>query len=123
MDADPRYYDIHYWHPRRHAGGQAGRPAARRYGFPTIPGLLDAARRPFARAGARHALVHRFGNHDGLVQGNFPATRAARRRRDRDVKVISPPAGVSPADMLDGRGQRPRQVLGSRWPTRRTSGR
>ena len=37
-----------------------------------VPGLLDAARRPFHGERTRHAVVHRFGNHDGLIQGNFP---------------------------------------------------
>ena len=52
MDGDPLYYDTHYWHP----GGTPGRQepttaTAREYGFPTIPKLLDAARRPFTAAG------------------------------------------------------------------------
>ena len=42
------------------------------YGFPTIPKLLDAARRPFTAAGLDIPWYTCFGNHDGLSQGNFP---------------------------------------------------
>ena len=71
MDNDTLYYDTHYWHPE-------GTPAARRptataeYGFPTVPGLLDAARRPFNAEGLNIPWYTVFGNHDGLIQGNFP---------------------------------------------------
>ena len=44
--------DPYYWHPTSGAGA----PSAA-YGFPTVPGLLDAARRPFDATGRRDALV------------------------------------------------------------------
>ena len=44
-------YDPRYWHPDgTPPGEQVDRPRSR-YGFPLVPGLLDAARRPFAAGG------------------------------------------------------------------------
>lgn len=39
-----------------------------------VPGLLDAARRSFAAEGLAMTWYTAFGNHDGLVQGDFPHT-------------------------------------------------
>src|SRR3954447_16656786 len=118
MDADPLYYDTHYWHPGGTPTG-LGRPLeADRYrsvyGFPTIPRLLDAARRPFTAAGLNIPWYTCFGNHDGLSQGNFPTkTIPTGKIATGSVKVISPPAGVAPADVLDPHGSTLEQVLGA----------
>ena len=84
-DSDPRYYDVHYWHPGRAAGRQ-DRPTSpmTKYGFPRVPGLLDAVRQPFTATGLGIAWYAAYGNHDGLIQGNAPLER---RRSPR-----SPPA-------------------------------
>jgi metallophosphoesterase (TIGR03767 family) len=113
MDADPLYYDTHYWHP---GGTPVGRSADRyraEYGFPTIPKLLDASRRPFTAAGLDIPWYTCFGNHDGLSQGNFPIrTVPTNQLATGNVKVISPPTGVSPGDVLDPEGSSLEQVLG-----------
>ncbi|MCW2761235.1 MAG: family metallophosphoesterase [Marmoricola sp.] len=113
MDADPLYYDTHYWHP---GGTPVGRAADRyrtEFGFPTIPRLMDAARRPFTAAGLGLPWYTCFGNHDGLSQGNFPTkTIPTNALATGSVKVISPPPGVAPADILDPEGSTLEQVLG-----------
>lgn len=113
MDADPLYYDPHYWHPGGTPLGRADDTYRSRHGFPTIPRLLDAARRPFTAAGLDLPWYTCFGNHDGLAQGNFPTrtvpTSALATGR---VKVISPPPGVTPADVLDPEGSTLDQILG-----------
>ena len=42
--------------------------------FPRYPGLLDAAQRPFQAAGLDMPWYISRGNHDGLIQGNAPAS-------------------------------------------------
>jgi len=42
------------------------------HGFPIVPGLLSAARRPFASTGLGMPWYAAMGNHDGEIQGNYP---------------------------------------------------
>jgi metallophosphoesterase (TIGR03767 family) len=105
MDGDALYYDTHYWHPGGTPTGKADDRYRADYGFPTIPKLLDAARKPFNAAGLNLPWYTCFGNHDGLSQGNFPTkTIPTNQLATGSLKVISPPAGVAPADLLDPKG-------------------
>jgi metallophosphoesterase (TIGR03767 family) len=114
MDADPLYYDPHYWHPGAPPLGRQPDRYKTEFGFPTIPRLLDAARRPFDAVGLDVAWYTCFGNHDGLSQGNFPTrTLPTSQLATGALKVISPPPGVAPADVLDPEGSTLEQVLGS----------
>lgn len=70
--ADAVSYDTRYWHPHGTPAGQADDLPRSRYGYPTVPGLLDAVRRPFRAAGLRMPWLSAYGNHDGLIQGNLP---------------------------------------------------
>jgi metallophosphoesterase (TIGR03767 family) len=101
MDGDPTYYDTHYWHPDGTPEGKADDQARSRYGFPEVPGLLDAARRPFQAVGLGIPWYTALGNHDPLAQGNFPSTMQLNTVAVGPLKMISPPAGVSQADVLD----------------------
>ncbi len=113
MDNDPLYYDTHYWHPGGTPAGKTDDRYRSQYGFPTIPKLLDASRRPFDAVGLNMPWYTCFGNHDGLVQGNFPPnTLQTSTLATGSVKVISPPPGVAPADILDPEGTTLEQVLG-----------
>jgi metallophosphoesterase (TIGR03767 family) len=100
-DDDPTYYDTHYWHPHGTPPGKQDDIPRKERGFPTVPGLLDAARRPFHAAGLRMPWYSAFGNHDGLVQGNFPGTLQLNSVATGSVKVISTPTGFSPADVVN----------------------
>ncbi len=77
MDGTPEYYNPDlFWHPEGTPDGlPVDRPKAE-FGFPTIPGLLDAARAPFQAEGLAFPWYTCIGNHDPLVQGNFPPTPA-----------------------------------------------
>lgn len=101
-DSTAATYDTAYWHPH---GNPAGKPVDRpraEYGFPVVPGLLDAARRPFTAEGLDIPWYSVFGNHDGLVQGNFPtSTLQLNLLALGALKIVSPPLGVNPAQLFD----------------------
>ena len=89
--------DTHYWHPE---GGRNDQYRSR-YGFPAKNGLLDAARRPFTPEGLSMPWYSVFGNHDGLVQGNFPQTLPLGLIGTGPLKATSLPPGLSQADVID----------------------
>ncbi len=101
-DADVLTYDAHYWHPDGTPVGHADDVARRRYGFPVVRGLLDAARSPFTPAGLDMPWLSAYGNHDGLVQGNLPRSLRLSTLSTGSAKVVSLPAGVSPEDLASG---------------------
>jgi metallophosphoesterase (TIGR03767 family) len=70
-DQDLLTYDVHYWHPDgQPAGREVDRPRSL-YGFPSVPGLLDACRRPFTSTGLGLPWYSVYGNHDGAIQGTL----------------------------------------------------
>ena len=71
---DQVVYDTRYWHPDGTPAGQPDDMPRALFGFPTVPGLLDATRRPFRAAGLDMPWLTAYGNHDGLIQGNLPAS-------------------------------------------------
>jgi metallophosphoesterase (TIGR03767 family) len=101
-DQDAATYDPHYWHPDGTPPGHADDQARSQYGFPTLPGLLDRARAPFDAAGLDTPWLAAYGNHDGLVQGNFPPSFRLSTLATGSAKVISLPAGVTPQDLASG---------------------
>jgi metallophosphoesterase (TIGR03767 family) len=102
MDGDLLYYDTHYWHPDGTPLLKQDDILRNKYGFPVVTGLLNAARKPFDAEGLDIPWYTCFGNHDGLIQGNFPAaTTQLGILGTGSVKVISPPAGVSQSDVIN----------------------
>ncbi|MCD4536061.1 TIGR03767 family metallophosphoesterase [Nocardioides sp. cx-169] len=99
-DSDPDHHDPHYWHPDGSPTDQPDDLAHATYGFPRVPGLLDAARRPFQAEGLAMPWYAALGNHDGLVQGNFPRTGPVGAVAVGSRKLVSPPPGVSEEDTL-----------------------
>lgn len=100
-DGNGTYYDPAYWHPHGTPAGTADDVYRQRYGFPVVPGLLDAARRPFEAEGLNLPWYSAFGNHDGLVQGNFPQNLQLGLVSTGALKMMSMPAGLSPAELLN----------------------
>ncbi|GAB2984462.1 TIGR03767 family metallophosphoesterase [Nocardioides montaniterrae] len=99
MDGNATYYDTHYWHPEGVPLGKKADQYKADHGFPTVPGLLAAARRPFTAPGLDVPWYTCFGNHDGLTQGNFPHTVPLSALGTGSLKVISPPTGLSDTDI------------------------
>jgi len=94
--ASPDVEDERYWHPD---GGVPDLPRTR-YGFPEIPGLLAAARRPFLATGLGLPWYAVHGNHDNLLQGTVQATGWLRDFVSGSVKFVSPPDGIDAEEAL-----------------------
>jgi len=95
--ADRKYYDPHYWHPEPDTKQDLYHT---NFGFPDVDGLLDAARRPFDPVGLNIPWYSVFGNHDGLVQGNFPKTLPLGLVATGPLKVTTVPPALSQADII-----------------------
>jgi metallophosphoesterase (TIGR03767 family) len=90
-DVAPNPY---FWHPE----SGFGQPTAA-YGFPRVPGLLDAARAPFRAVGLDLPWYAVYGNHDGLVQGNLPSNDLLRQIATGPVKLTSLPPSILAAPL------------------------
>lgn len=100
-DGDPDTYDIAYWHPDGTPDGKDDDRPRQLHGFPTMPGLLDAARAPFRAEGLNMPWYSAFGNHDGLVQGLFPsATLPLNQFAVGSRKIVTPPADLTPGKFV-----------------------
>jgi len=100
-DDDPASYDTHYWHPDAPPAGKPADALKTGAGFPTIPGLLTAAIRPFVATGLRMPWYAVHGNHDGLLSGNFPVTPALEALAVGSLKPVGLPGGTSPAAFVE----------------------
>jgi metallophosphoesterase (TIGR03767 family) len=85
--ADDEVWDERYWHP------ESAKPDLPRelYGLPTVPGLLDAVRRPFRSDGLRMPWLAVHGNHDQLVQGTMPGEGPLAATSVGDRKAVGLP--------------------------------
>jgi metallophosphoesterase (TIGR03767 family) len=81
--------DPYFWHPST----GFGLPSSQ-FGFPTVPGLLDAARRPFSATGLGIPWYSAYGNHDGLIQGNLPNAPLLAQLATGPLKLTSLPPPI-----------------------------
>ena len=88
--------DERYWHPD---GGEPDLPRTR-YGFPQVPGVLAAIRRPFRATGLGLPWYTVHGNHDNMLQGRVPPAGWLHDFPAGSVKFVTPPSGVDPAGVL-----------------------
>lgn len=98
--ADHVAYDERYWHPDGTPPGAADDVPRAKYGFPTVPGLLDAARKPFKATGLKTPWYSAYGNHDGLAQGNLLPSEAIMKAAVSDRKVTGLATGVNLVSLL-----------------------
>jgi metallophosphoesterase (TIGR03767 family) len=94
--AGPGVDDERYWHPDE---GPEDLPKTR-FGFPAVPGVLDAARRPFRSAGLGLPWYAVHGNHDNMLQGTVAPEGWLRDFTVGAVKLLTPPAGIDAGAML-----------------------
>ena len=98
-DQEPTTYDVHYWHPDGAPAGQPDDNYRRQHGYPVVKGLLEASQRPFSPLGLSMPWYTAYGNHDGLVQGNFPRSFQLNTVAVGPLKAVSLPAGASLDDL------------------------
>jgi metallophosphoesterase (TIGR03767 family) len=87
----------YYWHPD--GTPRLGSPddPHTKYGFPTVPGLLDRCRAPFQATGLAMPWYTTFGNHDGLAQGTVNTLGVSGVVAVSNLKVTDFPAGADPS--------------------------
>lgn len=92
---DSVIWDSRYWHPEGGKGEEVDLPTSV-YGFPTIPGLLRAARSSFLAKGLKHNWFSIHGNHDALLQGTVPPDDSLIELAVGDRRIVGLPTEVSP---------------------------
>lgn len=88
--------DVRYWHPH----GEVDCVPVTRYGYPLVPGLLDAVRTPFVAEGLRLPWLAVHGNHDLLLQGTVPGGAALSPISIGTRMLTALPAGVEVIPLL-----------------------
>jgi metallophosphoesterase (TIGR03767 family) len=92
--SDQDSYDVRYWHPDGTPPGKQDDLPRANFGYPVVPGLLDAARRPFHATGLDTPWLTAYGNHDGLIQGNFPPIPELSLLATGNKKIVDLPPGT-----------------------------
>lgn len=69
---DSQNYDPSYWNPEGTPEGEKDDFPRSLYGFPKIPGLINAAMTGFQATGLIHKWLAVHGNHDAMLQGTVP---------------------------------------------------
>ena len=95
--SDPQGWDERYWHPDgAPAGCSTDRPTAI-FGYPTIPGLVDAVRLDVHSPGLALPWISVHGNHDGLLQGTVAVDEQLRALATGGERITGLPVGATPS--------------------------
>lgn len=95
-------WDERYWHPDGPPGAAAEDIPTARFGYPRIPGLVEAARRAVISPGLNVPWFGVPGNHDALLQGTVVPDPDLRTLAVGDRRIVGLPAGRSPLLTLEG---------------------
>jgi metallophosphoesterase (TIGR03767 family) len=111
------HYDVHYWHPDGTPSGHPDDLPRARYGFPTVPGLLDVVRQPVPVQGLSLPWYAVYGNHDALIQGNLSRLPELDHVATGNEKIVELPNVVDVArlvgDFVRGNPAAMRDVTGA----------
>lgn len=97
--SDATTWDEHYWHPDGPPPGIDEDRPTRLFGFPHVPGLIEAARRPITSPGLDYDVLSVHGNHDALLQGTVAPDPVLRALAVGDSAPTGLPAGFDPRDI------------------------
>ena len=89
-------WDERYWHPDGPPAGEEPDRPTRLFGYPTISGLVDAARRDVVSPGLGVPSISVHGNHDGLLQGTVAPDDTLRALALGDQRIVGLPEGADP---------------------------
>jgi len=89
-------WDERYWHPDGPPPGTRPDLATRNFGYPMIPGLVEAARCDLRSPGLEVPWISVPGNHDGLLQGTVPIDERLERLAVGGERITDLPDGVHP---------------------------
>lgn len=92
----------HFWHPEGPPRGTAPDMPTARYGYPRVPGLVEAARTRLDSPGAGLPWLTVHGNHDALLQGTVAPDERLRALAVGDTRVIDLSPGQTPLVVLEG---------------------
>lgn len=92
----------HFWHPEGAPPGTDRDVPTARYGFPTVPGLVEAARSTLTSPGAGLPWLTVHGNHDALLQGTVAPDERLRALAVGDARVVDLSPGQTPLVVLEG---------------------
>jgi metallophosphoesterase (TIGR03767 family) len=116
-------YDPYYWHPDGTPAGEVDDRPRARFGFPTVPGLLDAARRTWDEPGTGLPWHPVYGNHDNLMGGTVVPTPLLRRITVGGRKAAGWPAELDVDELLKAFGDAERTNPAVRDTLRSVAGR
>jgi metallophosphoesterase (TIGR03767 family) len=98
---DAATWDERYWHPDGPPPGVEPDRPTRLFGYPTIPGLVAAARRDVTSPGLALPWLTVYGNHDGLLQGTVAPDEDLRSLAIGGARIIGLPEGADPMVTAD----------------------
>jgi metallophosphoesterase (TIGR03767 family) len=93
---DEATWDERYWHPDGPPPGMEPDLPTRVYGYPTITGLVNAARGDVESPGLALPWISVHGNHDGLLQGTVAPDDDLRALAVGSVRITGLPEGADP---------------------------
>lgn len=98
-DSDSEW-DERYWHPESDEAGRVDLPTGH-FGYPNVPGLICAARKPFKTTGLQHPWLSVHGNHDALLQGTVAPDTELNELATGSKRIVGLAPEQTPLDVIE----------------------